>query len=329
MTNDEAFNLILGHHQQMCDRVKTLVVALEEAVTHGRAYEVARAQLVSYMIDEVLPHANAEEATIYAHASKVTPLDETVSALIDEHMNLALGIERLARAASGPDALRYASLLQRLFDAHVTTENEVLLPPLVADETLSVARLLTRMQELTAGESELSGSQNDDASRDHEAVLLAQLLEAATMLARAGSGDEACSMVAATWAVLRGPRPDLARRATRSLHQLVRLVNQAPVALRSRTSSGVSDDDVLLDVRTMAPAQRHEKIFDTYESLEDGAAFLLVNDHDPKPLRYQFEAEHADEFTWDYIESGPKVWRVRIGRLGSEHLAGLPSAQRS
>jgi len=43
-----------------------------------------------------------------------------------------------------------------------------------------------------------------------------------------------------------------------------------------------------------------------------------VNDHDPKPLRYQFEAEHRDAFTWDYLERGPRVWRVRIGRAPLE-----------
>ena len=41
---------------------------------------------------------------------------------------------------------------------------------------------------------------------------------------------------------------------------------------------------------------------------------MLVNDHDPKPLRYQFEAEHAGQFTWDYLGAGPDVGRVRIGR---------------
>jgi len=41
---------------------------------------------------------------------------------------------------------------------------------------------------------------------------------------------------------------------------------------------------------------------------------VLVNDHDPKPLRYQFQAEHPGEFTWDYLESGPEAWRVRIAR---------------
>jgi uncharacterized protein (DUF2249 family) len=48
--------------------------------------------------------------------------------------------------------------------------------------------------------------------------------------------------------------------------------------------------------------------------LEPGASFLLVNDHDPKPLYYQFAAEHAGEFTWEYLEKGPTDWRVRIGK---------------
>jgi len=72
--------------------------------------------------------------------------------------------------------------------------------------------------------------------------------------------------------------------------------------------------DQQLDVRTEPPARRHELIFDTYEQLEPGTGFVLVNDHDPKPLYYQFAAEHAGQFSWDYLEEGPEVWRVRIGR---------------
>lgn len=33
----------------------------------------------------------------------------------------------------------------------------------------------------------------------------------------------------------------------------------------------------------------------------------VLDDHDPKPLRYQFEAEHAGQFTWEYLERGPTV----------------------
>ncbi|MGH3302296.1 MAG: DUF2249 domain-containing protein [Streptosporangiaceae bacterium] len=69
-----------------------------------------------------------------------------------------------------------------------------------------------------------------------------------------------------------------------------------------------------LDVRDLPPARLHEAIFAAYHALAPGTGFVLVNDHDPKPLRYQLEAEHAGQFTWDYLETGPQTWRVRIGR---------------
>lgn len=71
-----------------------------------------------------------------------------------------------------------------------------------------------------------------------------------------------------------------------------------------------------LDVRDLAPAKRHEQIIDTYLGLAGGEAFVLVNDHDPKPLYYQFAAEYPDHFTWEYLDTGPEVWSVRIGRNG-------------
>jgi uncharacterized protein (DUF2249 family) len=76
----------------------------------------------------------------------------------------------------------------------------------------------------------------------------------------------------------------------------------------------MSAETAELDVRTEPPARRHELIFETYQALGDGQAFILVNDHDPKPLYYQFEAEHKGQFTWDYLEEGPQDWRVKIGK---------------
>lgn len=69
-----------------------------------------------------------------------------------------------------------------------------------------------------------------------------------------------------------------------------------------------------LDVRSEAPTRRHELIFDTFAALAPDDAFELVNDHDPKPLYYQLEAEQTGRFSWEYLEQGPQVWRVRIGR---------------
>lgn len=72
----------------------------------------------------------------------------------------------------------------------------------------------------------------------------------------------------------------------------------------------------ILDVRGTPPPQRHPLIFQTFEGLRPGEAFILVNDHDPKPLYYQFRYEREGQFTWEYLEEGPEVWRVRIGKPG-------------
>lgn len=68
----------------------------------------------------------------------------------------------------------------------------------------------------------------------------------------------------------------------------------------------------ILDVREMVPKDRHSTIFATFRDLAPGASFVLVNDHEPKPLLYQFQAEHDGEFEWWPLEQGPQAWRVRI-----------------
>lgn len=73
-------------------------------------------------------------------------------------------------------------------------------------------------------------------------------------------------------------------------------------------------DEKVLDVRTLPPAQRHSQIFQTFDDLHTGEAFVLVNDHDPKPLYYQLSAERAGQLRWEYLEQGPEDWQVRIGK---------------
>lgn len=70
-----------------------------------------------------------------------------------------------------------------------------------------------------------------------------------------------------------------------------------------------------LDVRNIPPMNRHTTIFDWFEKLQPGEGFDLVNDHDPKPLYYQFQAELTGKFGWEYLETGPLTWRVRISKV--------------
>lgn len=73
----------------------------------------------------------------------------------------------------------------------------------------------------------------------------------------------------------------------------------------------------VLDVREILPRDRHPRIFDMFDNLAVGTAFILVNDHDPKPLYYQFAAERTGEFGWEYLEQGPSTWRVRVSRVAA------------
>jgi uncharacterized protein (DUF2249 family) len=99
----------------------------------------------------------------------------------------------------------------------------------------------------------------------------------------------------------------------------VAILEQKPEAtpLSHREEPAMPVTDRIVDVRAEIPRIRHQLIFETFASLDAGTAFVLVNDHDPKPLYYQLAAENAGEFSWDDIEEGPEVWRVRIGRLAS------------
>lgn len=75
------------------------------------------------------------------------------------------------------------------------------------------------------------------------------------------------------------------------------------------------DQDVVeLDLRPMPPFERHDKIFEIWDGLKSGQALRIINDHDPKPLWYQFEVEYKNKYGWDYEKNGPKDWIVKITR---------------
>ncbi len=75
-----------------------------------------------------------------------------------------------------------------------------------------------------------------------------------------------------------------------------------------------------LDVRGLPKPDKHPAIFADYEHLPVGAAFVLVNNYDPKHLREEFEADYADSYGWEHLESSPRVWRIRICKLAATAL---------
>ena len=248
LTEVEALEAMLAHHRTLDEGVRSRALALGQAAASGDPYDSAAAELAAYFAEEVLPHALAEEHTIYRIAESLSSLVATVGEMIGEHRRLAAMIDGLGEAMDGPAAASQAEQIAALFTAHVAKENDILLPALLADDDIDLAELLEQMHDLTEEAQKESSLLEDFTTSDKEALL-------------------------------------------------------------SR------EEKFELDVRPLAHGKRHESIFAAYNDLVPGETFVLVNDHDPKSLRHQFEAQHQDAFSWEYLEAGPSDWRVRIGRV--------------
>ncbi len=88
------------------------------------------------------------------------------------------------------------------------------------------------------------------------------------------------------------------------------------IHITKKDKSGLGDDGFSVvnefDVRPYSPAERHDMFYQAFAEIKPGEAFEFINDHDPKPLYYQMEAESKDPFKWEYLEKGPDVWKVRV-----------------
>ncbi|MDO8543259.1 MAG: DUF2249 domain-containing protein [Opitutaceae bacterium] len=80
-------------------------------------------------------------------------------------------------------------------------------------------------------------------------------------------------------------------------------------------SSGPIDPCAVFDVRPIPCRVKHAQIFQRWLDLPVGEYFVLLNDHDPVPLYYQFSAEFGEAFAWEYLERGPEDFRVKITKL--------------
>lgn len=147
-TGTEALETMLTHHRLLDDGVARRAGSLRGAVDAGAPYEPALAELVAYLAHEVLPHALAEEHTLYRVAGTRAGLAGSVGEMTAEHRSLAEAVDDLADAPSADVAIVRATALAELFAAHVAKENDVILPALADDDEVDLAQLLVQMHRL-------------------------------------------------------------------------------------------------------------------------------------------------------------------------------------
>ena len=73
--------------------------------------------------------------------------------------------------------------------------------------------------------------------------------------------------------------------------------------------------DRVMDVRAIPCATKHPLIFNTWLELPVGGYFILLNNHDPVPMRTQFGAQWPGTFTWEYLAQEPEEFRIKITKL--------------
>lgn len=96
--------------------------------------------------------------------------------------------------------------------------------------------------------------------------------------------------------------------------------NEYVVHITKVVRSGLGHDGFSVvnefDIRPYPPTERHEMFYKAFADIKPGEAFDFINDHDPKPLYYQMEAESKEPFQWEYLQKGPEIWKVRVIKTG-------------
>ena len=143
------------HHAQMQGALRVRVEALVAGASRGDevAAQAARSDLVGWCRSELVPHAAAEEQTLYPAARERVEARLLVESMLGEHQVIVGLVEELASAPGPVRAAAAARALQALFDTHLAKENELVLPVLVSAPDVSVASLLAGMHEVLGGHS--------------------------------------------------------------------------------------------------------------------------------------------------------------------------------
>ena len=147
MSNTQAADAIRAHHTEMATSLRKRVAALGAAVQAQQGHFEQQKSVLDYLENELLPHAAAEEKTLYP-AGDTGPTALLVRSMRDEHLNLIAHVDALGEASDAIQAVALSGAIVALFDSHLHKENDFLIPALQADPTISLAELLGGMHEL-------------------------------------------------------------------------------------------------------------------------------------------------------------------------------------
>ena len=148
---------VVAHHTHLEADLVRRVRALRDAATEGDAATGAadgapwrdrQRELLDWLRTELLPHAAAEEKTLYPAAAALSDGRLLVDGMLGEHRAITAVVAELEQAGTAVDAVAAARALSALFETHLAKENDLILPLLLGDGRASLAGLLAGMHDL-------------------------------------------------------------------------------------------------------------------------------------------------------------------------------------
>ncbi len=121
---------IIHHHALLRRGLERRVGTLCEAAERGIPFDQQLRTLREYLARQILPHAEAEERTLYHAAATQARGSDLVRALTGEHHELAYLAGRLRDGMDAAEAATVAEWIATLFAGHAARENDLLLPAL-------------------------------------------------------------------------------------------------------------------------------------------------------------------------------------------------------
>lgn len=175
-----AARAVVRHHAQLAAVLDRHVQDLLAAADHGdpaRA-DQTRADLITWLRDELLPHAYAEEAALYPAAADRPEATLLIRGMQAEHRAITDLVVALEAAEEPVRAAATARALAGVLAVHLIKENELVVPLLVDAADVSLAALLDGMHDLlgsaqpTGGCGGTCGCGGDRGSADGPAPTL-------------------------------------------------------------------------------------------------------------------------------------------------------------
>jgi iron-sulfur cluster repair protein YtfE (RIC family) len=153
LEDEQAARAVVDHHTLLTATLRERSQRLIAAVEHDDVPEiwVRRDELLNWLRGDLLPHAAAEEATLYRAAAAQIRGELLVAGMIDEHRVITSLVVELESATSPTAAAAAARALVAVLATHLKKENDLVVPLVLRAENTSLAAVLGGMHELVGG----------------------------------------------------------------------------------------------------------------------------------------------------------------------------------